>query len=72
MAKRDSINLYQCNGMPDLLPSNYKGFVNEENEEITDNAEWINFLIAIEKAQSPSDIEDIFEIDHFLYEMAIE
>jgi len=31
---------------------------------------WRAFLSAVENAQSPSDLEDIFEIDHFLKEMA--
>ncbi|OUM57354.1 hypothetical protein PIROE2DRAFT_17695 [Piromyces sp. E2] len=68
---KDSSTLYKCESIKDLLPKYSDGCTNE-NEDVTDNTEWINFLMAIKNAKSASDLEDIFEIDHFLYEMAIE
>jgi len=43
-----------------------------ENEKIEDKTELIEFLTALDKAQSASDIEDIFEVDQFLTDMALE
>jgi len=57
--------------MYDLNPV-YADDCENENEEVTDHSEWIHFLTTVENAQSAEDLEDIFEIDHFLYEMAIE
>ncbi|ORX59251.1 hypothetical protein BCR36DRAFT_408756 [Piromyces finnis] len=47
------------------------GCINE-NEEINNDTEWIEFLTVVENAKSAADLEDIFEIDHFLYGMAID
>jgi len=69
--EKDSLNLYKCKNMYDLNPVYVDGCENE-NEEVTDHSEWIHFLTTVENAQSAEDLEDIFEIDHFLYEMAIE
>eukprot|EP00833_Pecoramyces_ruminatium_P006438 jgi/Orpsp1_1/1180470/evm.model.c7180000073544.1 len=43
-----------------------------ENEDITDQTEWIEFLKALDKAQSAADIEDLLDVDQFLTEMAFE
>jgi len=43
-----------------------------ENDEATDNTEWTNLLSRIDSATSASDIEDIFDVDQFLREMAYE
>jgi len=69
--EKNSLNLYKCKNMYDLSPIYADGCENE-NEDVTDNSEWIEFLTAVENAKSAEDLEDIFEIDHFLYEMAIE
>ncbi|ORX41537.1 hypothetical protein BCR36DRAFT_364100 [Piromyces finnis] len=69
--EKNAKNLYKCDSMIDLLPEYSYGCINE-NEEIDNDTEWIEFLTAIENAKSAADLEDIFEIDHFLYEMAID
>ncbi|OUM58013.1 hypothetical protein PIROE2DRAFT_16825 [Piromyces sp. E2] len=69
--EKDTTTLYKCKNIFDLSPTYSEGCVNE-NEDVTDETEWINFLTAVKNAKSASDLEDIFEIDHFLYEMAIE
>ncbi|ORX48628.1 hypothetical protein BCR36DRAFT_329040 [Piromyces finnis] len=43
-----------------------------ENEEAIDNSEWESILTALDNAKSAEDIEDIFDVDQFLYEMAYE
>ena len=63
--------LYKCNELKEISPDNYK-MCSNENDEITDHSEWIEFLTTIQNANSTSDLENIFEIDRFLYEMAIE
>ncbi|ORX59178.1 hypothetical protein BCR36DRAFT_88991 [Piromyces finnis] len=57
--------------MHDFSPKYFSGCINKNKEELYNNSEWIEFLTAVEKAKSPEDLEDIFEID-FLYEMAID
>lgn len=69
--EKNSLNLYKCKNMYDLSPI-YVGGCENENEDVTDDSEWIEFLTSVENAKSAEDLEDIFEIDHFLYEMAIE
>ena len=68
---KKSTTLYKCTFLLDFTPEFYDGCVNK-NEDVTDHTEWINFLKAIESAKSASDLENIFEVDHFLYEMAID
>jgi len=63
--------LYKCESVKNLIVYDSEGCVNE-NEDVTDNSEWISFLLAVQNANSASDLEDIFEIDHFLKEMAID
>jgi len=69
----NTTHLYKCKSGGNVLSvkSSGTGCVNE-NEEATDNSEWIDFLTAVDNAQSAADIEDIFDVDQFLYEMAFE
>lgn len=69
----DTTNLYKCKEALCSLTveSSATGCVNE-NDEITENPEWIEFLTTLDNAQSAEDIEDIFDIDQFLYEIAYE
>jgi len=69
--ENDTKILYKCNNIPDLTKDFSEGCINED-EDVTDNTEWIKFLDAVENANSASDLEDIFEIDHFLTEIALE
>ncbi|ORX79628.1 hypothetical protein BCR32DRAFT_281236 [Anaeromyces robustus] len=69
----DSTSLYECKSTYNQLSveSSSEGCVNV-NDEVTDNTEWIEFLTALDNAKSPEDIEDIFDIDIFLTEIAFE
>jgi len=69
--EKKATNLYECNGIYDLIPEYYNGCENK-NEDVNDNTEWINFLSEVENAKSATDLESIFEVEHFLYEMAID
>jgi len=63
--EKDTTNLYQCNGLYDFTISKIDGCINE-NDEITNNSELESFLIRVENAESAEDLEDTFEVDHFL------
>ncbi|ORX79632.1 hypothetical protein BCR32DRAFT_294325 [Anaeromyces robustus] len=69
----DSTSLYECKSTSNQLTveSSSEGCVNA-NDEVTDNTEWIEFLTTLDNAKSPEDIEDIFDIDLFLNEIAFE
>ncbi|KAL6609027.1 putative cellulase, partial [Neocallimastix californiae] len=70
---KDSTSLYRCKDVNNDLSVKMSstGCIND-NEEVTDNSEWIEFLTALDSAQSAEDIENIFDIDLFLTEIAIE
>ena len=68
---KKSTTLFKCMHLTDFLPRFSYGCENK-NEDVTDDTEWINFLTTIENAKSASDLEAIFDIEHFLYEMAID
>ena len=69
--EKNPTSLYKCESIYSFTPNNASNCVNED-KDITDNSEWVDFLTKISTAQSASDIENIFEIDHYLYELAIE
>jgi len=69
--EKKTSTLYKCDRLDDFT-LDYSDGCKNKNEEITDHTEWINFLKSIENAKSASDLEAIFDIDHFLYEMAID
>jgi hypothetical protein len=73
--EEDTTNLYKCSAGSYLTVSTARGCENE-NDDIDDYesvmVEWYNFLSLLDDAQSAEDIENIFEVDYFLYEMAIE
>jgi len=69
----NTTTLYQCNSVNNNLSLKVSGTGCENlNDEVTDNSEWLEFLGRLDEAQSAEDIEDIFDIDLFLYEMAFE
>jgi len=61
--EKNTKNLYKCKKVGAYLSSQC---VNED-DEITDNAEWDKFIKAIDNAKTVEDIEDIFDVDQFLY-----
>jgi len=71
--EKNTSNLYKCkSGGICLSVQTSAEQCENENEEVTDRSEWIKLLTAIDNAQSAEDIEDIFDVDQFLYEMAYE
>jgi len=69
--EKNTTTLYKCEKLKDFTLQYSHGCINENNK-VRDETEWINFLKTVENAKSSSDLENIFEIDHFLYEMALE
>jgi len=70
---KDTTTIYKCKTGGNILTvyTCAKNCLNE-NEDVTDNTEWVELLTALDNAQSAEDIEDIFDIDQFLYEIAFE
>ncbi|ORY78283.1 coth-domain-containing protein [Neocallimastix californiae] len=72
--EKDSIHLYKCLGAQLSIDS--FNYCENENDDIVDSTEiseeWSSFIETIINAKSAEDIEDIFEVDHFIKEMAIE
>ncbi|ORX75339.1 coth-domain-containing protein [Anaeromyces robustus] len=68
--EKDTKLLYKCN-ISDLTYETRNGFKNENNE-ITDRKELYEFLAAMTTAQTPSEIEHIFDVDQFVTEIALE
>jgi len=71
--EKDTKNLIKCKiGGNYLSEATCATQCENENEDVTDNSEWVKILRAIDNAKTPADLENIFEIDHFLYEAAYE
>jgi len=70
--EKDSTHLYQCKELWNYLSYYTSNLCTNENENVTDQSEWLDFLQRLDAAQSAEDIEDIFDVDQFLYEMALE
>jgi len=68
---KDSTHLYKCKSGGLALSSNNSNCENE-NEEVTDQTDWRNFISSLDRANSASEADNIFEVDQFLYEMAYE
>ncbi len=69
--EKNTSSLYKCDTFRDFSVDNVNGCINE-NDDVTDQTEWIEFVKTVEQSSSADDLEDIFEIDHFLKEIAIE
>jgi len=72
--EKDTTHLFKCTGA--RLSIDGPNNCHNENDDIVDLTEIDNelssFLETIINAKSAEDIEDIFEVDHFIKEMAIE
>jgi len=68
--EKDTKSLYKC--VTNFEASCKENKFTNENEDITDSTEVQELLVKFDEAQSAADIEDIFEVDHFLKEIAIE
>jgi len=69
--EKNTTSLYKCDSLIDFDPDWASGCPNDD-EDITDNTDLIQFFETIKNAQSASDIEEVFEVDHFLTEMALD
>jgi len=69
---KNTSSLYKCDVLSYLTLVNSPYLCENINDEVTDSSEFVQFLTTLDKAQSAADIEDIFEVDHFLTEMALE
>ncbi|ORX82480.1 coth-domain-containing protein [Anaeromyces robustus] len=69
----DTTSLYECKNTGNDLTVKVSGrkCVND-NDEVTDNSELIELLTALDNANSAEDIENIFDVDLFLKEIAYE
>ncbi|ORX77672.1 hypothetical protein BCR32DRAFT_295493 [Anaeromyces robustus] len=70
--EKDTKLLYKCEMPSKLSIADSVNNCYNENEYIRDKTEWKQFLTTLDNAKSASDIEGIFEIDHFLTEIAID
>jgi len=69
----NTTTLYECKSTGnDLTVAKSGRKCANDNDEVTDNSDLIELLTALDNATSEEDIEDIFDIDLFLYEMAYE
>ncbi|ORX77392.1 hypothetical protein BCR32DRAFT_235796 [Anaeromyces robustus] len=67
----DTSSLYQCEYLFDFNPA-YTDSCFNENKDVEDDSDLFQFLHDVYRAKSSADLENIFEIDHFLTEMAID
>jgi len=66
--EKNSKNLYKCKSGGQFLTLQMNSDLCEnEDEEATDRTEWHNLLTALDNAQSVEEIEDIFDVDQFVY-----
>ncbi|KAL6613467.1 coth protein-domain-containing protein, partial [Neocallimastix sp. 'constans'] len=68
----NSTSLYQCKNFYSSLSLDAADTCISENDDVKDDTEWRELLTALDNAESASDIEDIFDIDQFLTEIALE
>ena len=69
----ETTTLYKCKYMGNDLSLNKSktGCINE-NDKVNNHTEWITLLSRLDEAKFPEEIEDIFDIDQFLTEIAFE
>ena len=69
---KDSAYLYHCDAGGCFMNENCKYTCENQNEEVTDNTEFAEFLKKIDHATSAEEIEEYFNVENFLYEAAYE
>jgi len=70
---KDTTSLYECDSSGNDLSFKVSSKkCHNENDDVQDFSEWEEFLTALDNAQSAEDIEDIFDVDLFLTEIAYE
>jgi len=67
----DTTHLFKCKSGGLTLSANGSNCENE-NDEFTDLTEWNAFIQDLDRASTSDEIDKIFDVDQFLYEMAYE
>ncbi|KAL6596551.1 coth protein-domain-containing protein, partial [Neocallimastix sp. 'constans'] len=71
--EKDTKNLYKCKEANNFLSlTDGLDLCENEDDEYTDRTEWYNLLKTLDNAQTVEEIEDIFDVDQFLYLAAFE
>ena len=65
--EKDTKDLYKCKSGFSFLSKTDFSVCENENDEITDMTDWNNFLEALDNAQTVEEIDEIFDVDQFLY-----
>ncbi|ORX86575.1 hypothetical protein BCR32DRAFT_289885 [Anaeromyces robustus] len=69
----NTTSLYKCDNLAQFTPTDSHGCENENEDDFNnDYTELDEFLKLFREAKTVSELENIFEIDHFLTEMAID
>jgi len=68
---KNSTNIYDCNGGAVTLSVN-GNICENQNKDFQDKTVWENFITSLDEANSINEIDEIFDVDQFLYEMAYE
>jgi hypothetical protein len=68
----ETLFLYKCDELKYGLTAKSSDGCTNENENVNDHTEWLNFLTKIDRAQSLKEVENIMDIDLFLKEIALE
>jgi len=71
--EENTTSLYQCKTTKNYLTADYSTeHCRNKNDDVTDKSEWVDFLNTLDEAKSAEDIEDIFDVDLFLKQIALE
>ena len=66
--EKDTKNLYKCKIGGNFLTEASCAYTCEnEDDEVTDRTKWIDFLKAVDNAQTTEELEKVFDIDQFIY-----
>jgi len=65
-------SLYKCGYANNYLTAQIEGTCNNDKDEVSDTSQWKELLETLDNAQTAADIENIFDIDLFLSQVAIE
>jgi len=66
--EKETKNLYKCKKGGNFLTEASCAYTCEnEDDEVTDRTKWIDFLKAVDNAQTTEELEEVFDIDQFIY-----
>jgi len=70
--EKDTTTLYKCDKSNHLTLNTSINGCENENDQVEDKNEWIEFLNNLNNANSVNEIEKFFDVDQFLTEMVID